>query len=411
MDFQRDLVTLTTDGLRYYGIAFAVVILLISAWNAWLDIRKGKPRNQVYSEFGIMAAIAIAIAVVIYQLVDPGEQQVQIRYYGIIIVLAMLAATLFAAQLARRTGRDSEHVYGALTWAIIPGIVLSRLWYVLLPPETLCEAGVTVCKDAAWFMDNFFDTSEGAIAIWSGGLSIFGALLGGFIGVYLYLLKNKLTVPAWLDIAGVVLPLSQFIGRWASYVNTDFLGKPTCAMKVLTNSAGATIGEFCDSSWGMEIAGAKLPAVYRAIEYYTAKFHYLFLYEIIWSALAFLVLLVLFAKYRNRFRPGDFILLYVAQYAFIRFLLEFLHAQPSKVGDTNIAQVVTAVAFILSVIALAYRHRKGIEILPYEEAAPSEMRRTWERSRKLQQQSEAVGGTLAPETPPDAPEDDLSGNQ
>ena len=144
---------------------------------------------------------------------------VQIRYYGIIIVTAMLMATVIAARLAKKTGRDPEHVYGALTWAIIPGIILARLWFVFFPSESL---GV----DRSYLLENFFNLENGAIAIWSGGLSIFGAVLGGLLGTLVYLRRNKLPVAPWLDIAAVVLPLGQAIGRWANYVNQELYGKP-----------------------------------------------------------------------------------------------------------------------------------------------------------------------------------------
>ncbi|PJF25201.1 MAG: hypothetical protein CUN53_13980, partial [Phototrophicales bacterium] len=125
--------------------------------------------------------------------------RLQIRYYGIIIVVAMLIAATVAARLAKRDGKDPDHIWGALTWAIIPAIIGARLWFVLFPPQTLIAQG----NDTAWFLQNFFNLENGAIAIWSGGLSIFGAVLGGLIGGYLYMRRNKLPVGQWLDIAGV----------------------------------------------------------------------------------------------------------------------------------------------------------------------------------------------------------------
>jgi phosphatidylglycerol:prolipoprotein diacylglycerol transferase len=101
--------------------------------------------------------------------------RVQIRYYGIIIVLAMLVAATVAARLARRDGRDPDHIWGALTWAIIPAIVGARLWFVLLPPQSLVDQGM----NAGWFLQNITNLENGPLAIWSGGLSIFGAVLGG----------------------------------------------------------------------------------------------------------------------------------------------------------------------------------------------------------------------------------------
>src|SRR5690606_35274455 len=108
--------------------------------------------------------------------------RLQIRYYGIIIVLAMLVGAMVAARLAKRAGRDPDHIWGALTWAIIPAIVGARLWFVLFPPAAVVDAG----RNTMWYLQNFFNIENGAIAIWSGGLSIFGAVIGGFLGAYIY---------------------------------------------------------------------------------------------------------------------------------------------------------------------------------------------------------------------------------
>jgi prolipoprotein diacylglyceryltransferase len=132
--------------------------------------------------------------------------RVQIRYYGIIIVVAMLVAATVAARLTKRTGRDPDHIWGALTWAIIPAIIGARLWFILFPPAAAVDRG----QNTAWYFQNFFNLENGAIAIWSGGLSIFGAVIGGFLGAYIYLRRNKQPVLPWLDIAAVALPLGQF---------------------------------------------------------------------------------------------------------------------------------------------------------------------------------------------------------
>jgi phosphatidylglycerol---prolipoprotein diacylglyceryl transferase len=279
---------------------------------------------------------------------------IRIQYYGLIIVLGMLVATFVAVSLASRGKRDSEHVYGALTWAIIPGIVFSRLWFIIFPPVSLCQPNATICRDTAWFFENFFNTTDGAIAIWSGGLSIFGALLGGLLGMYIYLRKNKLVVPAWLDIAAVVLPLGQAIGRWANYVNQEVYGSPT------------------DFPWGIEILRENLIEKYRAIDYFGESFHPVFLYESLWSLVAFYVLFRLYKNSRDRFHPGDFVLIYVAQYAFIRFMLEFIWADVTMVGDINLYQLLSAIAFVAAAGMLVYRHRGEVEIVPYDQAAPPE---------------------------------------
>jgi len=267
-------------------------------------------------------------------------ESLQIRYYGLIIVFAMLVAAFVAARLAKRSGHDPEHVWGGLTWAIIPGIIFARLWFVLFPSQSVVEAG----RDTAWFLQNITDLQNGPLAIWSGGLGIFGAVLGGLLGAYLYLRRNKLPLGIWLDIAAVALPLGQAIGRWANFINQELYGTVTTL------------------PWGLTIDSAHRVTPYKSIIDYpvaTTLFHPLFLYESLWSLLAFIVLLNAFQRLRPRLLPGDIFLFYVAQYSFIRFLLEFLRVDVTLVGGINWSQVVTAVLFVAALLYFLYRHRPG----------------------------------------------------
>lgn len=265
--------------------------------------------------------------------------RVQIRYYGIIIVAAMLIAATVAARLAKRDGRDPDHIWGALTWAIIPAIIGARLWFVLFPPAALVDRGM----NTTWFFENFFNLENGAIAIWSGGLSIFGAILGGFLGAYIYIRRNKLPLAPWLDIAAVGIPLGQAIGRWANFVNQELYGIPTTL------------------PWGIPIDSASRIEPYRSLVEYPVGtlFHPLFLYESLWSVVAFIVLLNLFLRYRHRLIAGDIFLIYLAQYAFVRFLLEGIRVEVTLIGDLNLSQALMAVVFIAALGALIYRHRPG----------------------------------------------------
>lgn len=279
--------------------------------------------------------------------------RVQIRYYGIIIVLAMLVAAWVAARLAKRDGRDPDHVWGALTWAIIPAIVLARLWFVLFPPASVVEQGM----DTAWFLQNFFDLQNGAIAIWSGGLSIFGAVLGGLLGSYIYLRRNKLPVLPWLDIAAVALPVGQAIGRWANFVNQELYGTVTSL------------------PWGITIDAAHRVTPFKSLVDYpvaTTKFHPLFLYESLWSVLAFIVLVNLFLRYRKTLRYGDIFLIYVMQYSFIRFLLEFLRVEVAHIPGTTInsSQAFTLLAFAIAFVAFVYRSRTAPTVEEAQKAQP-----------------------------------------
>ncbi|MCU0497760.1 MAG: prolipoprotein diacylglyceryl transferase [Anaerolineae bacterium] len=270
---------------------------------------------------------------------------VQIRYYGIIIVTAILVAAVLAARMAKRDGRDPDHVWGAMFWAVILGIIGARLWFVLFPPQSLIMQG----RDTAWFFQNFTNLENGPLAIWSGGLSIWGAFLGGFIGSALYLRWNKLSFGPWLDIAAVALPLGQAIGRFANYVNQELYGLPTTL------------------PWGIQIESRFRVGPYvNTVNYpLDSLFHPLFAYEMLWSLLFFVVLLRLWTLYRKQWEPGTIFLIYVAQYAFIRYVLEFIRVELSiislQLGDQivriNTTQVVCAVLFIGAVALLVPRLR------------------------------------------------------
>lgn len=272
---------------------------------------------------------------------------IQIRYYGIILVAAMLVAASVAARLAKRSGMDPEHVWGALTWAIIPAIIGARLWFVIFPPTALVEQGM----DTAWFFQNFFNLQNGAIAIWSGGLSIFGAVLGGALGTYLYMRRNKLPLRPWVDIAGVGLPLGQAIGRWANFINQELYGIPTTL------------------PWGISIDQVHRVGIYRNLVEYplegegAVRFHPLFLYESLWSLLAFIILLNLYQQ-RARFnlRFGDIFLLYLMQYSVIRFLLEFIRVEIAYLPGTtlNVSQIMTVIVFVLALVGFILNRRSPV---------------------------------------------------
>jgi len=248
------------------------------------------------------------------------------HFYGLIIVAGILAAAAVAAWMARRDRKDSDHVWNGLIWVVLFGVIFARAWHVLFP-------SINAARDRAWYFDHFFDLNEGPLVLWSGGLSIFGAVIGGIIGIALYARKHKLDLLSWLDIGAVALPLGQAIGRWGNYVNQELYGKPT------------------DLPWGLRIDNP--PAEYAG----STHFHPLFLYEPLWNLITVGVLLWLWLRYRDRFRKGDFLLMYLVSYPFARFLLEYLRIEEAMAGGVNVSQVLSLAAAIASALVLLYRHR------------------------------------------------------
>jgi phosphatidylglycerol:prolipoprotein diacylglycerol transferase len=272
-----------------------------------------------------------------------------------LIVGGLLLAASIAAWMAKRDGRDPDHVWGGLTWALIPGIVGARLWFVLFPSQAMVNQGFT----PEWFLTHPFDLTNGPLAIWNGGLGIFGAVIGGMIGIVIYGRRNHQPLLEWIDIGAVVLPLGQAIGRWGNFINQEIYGLPT------------------NLPWGITIPARSRTGIYTDMLQYPPDtlFHPIFLYESVWSAFTMVVLLYLWLNARHRFKKGDFLLLYLCSYSLIRFLLEYLRADLTLVAGVNVSQVIMGVVGVLALGTLIWRHRRGAPpegfyAAEYEEAAP-----------------------------------------
>lgn len=247
-----------------------------------------------------------------------------IHWYGVIIVTGILLAAWMVAYLARRDKDDPEHVWNGLMWVVILGVIGARLWSVLFP------AGDAVRGELS--LDYLLDLNNGPLAIWSGGLSIFGAVLGGFIGLVWYARSHDLPMSIWADRAVISLPLAQGIGRWGNYVNQELYGEPS------------------DLPWAISIDNPVAP--YEP----GTTFHPLFLYESLLNLLLFGVMFYLYTRRRKGLMRWDFVLMYGLGYAAIRFLLEFIRIEVPLVNGVNVSQVTTAIMFIISAALLVARH-------------------------------------------------------
>ena len=95
------------------------------------------------------------------------------------------------------------------------------------------------------------------------------------------------------------------------------------------------------------------------VEYPDAThFHPLFAYESIWNLALGIFLVWLWINHRRRFKPGDFLLFYMIGYGAVRFLLEFLRVETAHIPGIGInsSQTITALAVIIAVALLVYRH-------------------------------------------------------
>ena len=96
-----------------------------------------------------------------------------VRWYGIILTLGIVYGVLYAMFRAKRNeGIPTEDVLDFAIWVVLLAVIGARLYYVLTTLKT---------EEGDWRYDGFLDM----IAIWKGGIAIYGAIIGGAIGVIL----------------------------------------------------------------------------------------------------------------------------------------------------------------------------------------------------------------------------------
>ena len=214
-----------------------------------------------------------------------------LRWYGLLIAVAVLLGLLLATRLGKQRGIDPALIADLLPILVLAAVIGARLYYVTF--------------EWRQYQLNWLD----ALAIWRGGIAIHGALLGGSLAAVLFCRWRR--QPFWplLDVLVPAVALGQAIGRWGNFFNSEAFGLPT------------------DLPWKLFI-----PLAFRPSEFLDqAYFHPTFLYESIWNLGVCILLLLLFrAASRGRIQllPGTLSCIYLLAYSSGRVWIEGLRTDP-----------------------------------------------------------------------------------
>jgi phosphatidylglycerol---prolipoprotein diacylglyceryl transferase len=246
------------------------------------------------------------------------------RWYGILLAAGILIAILVTRRQLALRGRDPGIAGEVAVWAVPCGVVGARLYHV--------------ATDWSAFSGHL----ENIPRIQQGGLGIYGALLGGALGAVIGARRAGVPLLVILDCAAPGVALAQALGRFGNYFNQELFGGPTSL------------------PWGLEIDPENRPAQYLN----DTTFHPTFLYESLWNLLVMAILLRVARRWRRQ--PAGYVLaLYLALYSLGRFFVEGLRVDPAhEIGPLRLNQVVAAVVFALSLVALARLRRRAPQPAP-----------------------------------------------
>jgi phosphatidylglycerol:prolipoprotein diacylglycerol transferase len=251
-----------------------------------------------------------------------------IHWYGLIMTTAIFLGTFTASRYVASRGKDPNTVWEMLFWVLIPAIVGARLYYVFIQSGRV-----------PFYLSHPFEI----LAVWHGGIHIYGALILGGLTLLIYMRARKLSFPVYLDGIGLGLLVGQIIGRLGNFMNQELYGPPTTL------------------PWGLRIDAQHRIPPYNDMTRYpdSVRFQPLFLYEMIWNSIGLVLLLIIARRFSKRLRAGDLFLLYLIWAPLGRFWLEFMRTDSWFFPGTpfNVVHILAAIAIITSAILLFVRHR------------------------------------------------------
>ena len=249
-----------------------------------------------------------------------------VYWYGIIIAIGLLMALLFCMKQRKKYGISEDDLLDGLLWGIPFGIIGARLYYVIFYLDLYRNSDGTI----NW---------REVIAIWDGGLAIYGGVIATVIVALLLSRRRKFKIGAMLDLVVMGLLIGQIFGRWGNFMNREAFGAETTLpwRMQLTTTAGTLI-----------------------------EVHPTFLYESLWNLIG--LLLIVFVVSKARRFDGENTWFYFLWYGIGRFWIEGLRTDSLYLFNWTIAgqpirvsQALSLVMVLVSAFMLLYH----IKIKPH----------------------------------------------
>jgi len=263
-----------------------------------------------------------------------------IYWYGILIALGMLVALWWCMRQRTKYGIREDDLIDGLLWGIPCGIIGARIYYVLFY--------LSQFKD----YEGRFSWSK-AIAIWDGGLAIYGGVIVAIVTCYVLSRVRHFKLGALTDLVVMGLLIGQTVGRWGNFMNREAFGGETTL------------------PWRMELLTKAGEAV---------DVHPTFLYESLWNVVGLLLIVFIVSKAR-RF-DGENTWFYFLWYGLGRFWIEGLRTDSLYLFDWTIggqpirvSQALSLVMVLVSAFMLLYHiklHPHRPEELYVNQAQPTE---------------------------------------
>lgn len=238
-----------------------------------------------------------------------------ITWHGLFTAIGVVVGVAVATWFARRAGYDEDMIYNVALSLVIGGIIGAR--------------GLYVIEHWSDFKDNLSDI----FAINTGGISIYGALIGGTIGAWLYAFFRRVpNIPKGADIAAMGGIVGMAIGRIGDIINGEHYSKTT------------------DLPWGVVYTNTHSPSYLRfgadALPQHPAV-----AYEMIGDLVIFALLVLVYLRVK---RAGVTFFAWVFLYGLLRTFVSFLRLDNIVFEGLRTAQVIGISGMAIGLAGLVF---------------------------------------------------------
>jgi phosphatidylglycerol---prolipoprotein diacylglyceryl transferase len=269
--------------------------------------------------------------------------------HGLGIAAGYLAGSWWMIREGRKRGLSEEHIGTILLWALVGAIFGARFFYVV-----------------GHFSE--FDSIGEMLAIWRGGISLIGGIVGAIIFAYPLMRRYGYRFLQVMDSAAIGLAFGIIIGRIGDLLIGDHLGKPTDFFLGWAYRGGQLPGpwqEVAGGRWQADLAGGYVETLSRQGAELTrgpdviatgAAVHQTALYDFFIAIGLFLFLFWLSGRPR---REGVLIMSFAIWYGVGRVITDFLRIDKTYAGLTG-SQLTSIAAILISVFVLIRYARRPL---------------------------------------------------
>ncbi|MEX2375834.1 MAG: prolipoprotein diacylglyceryl transferase [Dehalococcoidia bacterium] len=245
-----------------------------------------------------------------------------LTWHGLFTAVGILVGVQLSLWMARQIDFDVDNAYTLALIGIPSGIIGARLLFV--------------AEHWSYYGDNVRDI----LAITEGGISIWGAVIGGVLGPLLYALWRRWDIWKGLDAASVGLVAGMGIGRIGDLINGEHLARAT------------------DLSWGVIYTHPDSPAFAHSL--IAGAHHPATTYEML-GDFVILGIAIFLARGAWRRLPGLTFFFFLASYAVMRYFLSELRLDSAEtfLSGVTVPQLVSIVVVLATVPLVVYILRRG----------------------------------------------------